>query len=134
MMRLNRTAVATVLSLALALGACGKSAPPASEFPAEGEPAKVKLLEAGAADKSALRWKPVKGATGGVAPDLATSFQVDAAGQSMPMTMNMKMDMLATVLDVTADGSASMESEIVSADLDMPGMGGGGEATRMANE
>lgn len=133
-MRLDPRAVTAALTFALLVTACGKSGPPASEFPALGEPAKVKLLEPGAADRTAVRWKAVKGATGGVHLDLDTQIQIDAGGQSMPMTMKMQMDMLSEVREVSAEGVATLDNEIVDADLQMPGMPGGGDASSMVKD
>lgn len=119
-------AAAALFALTPACG--GKKGPPAEDFPALGQPAKLTMLDAGgAAAKIPLRWKAEKGATERLAMVLDTNMEIKAGGQTMPMNVAMRMDMDGEVVDVHADGSSVIRMTVKDAKIDMPGMEGAGD-------
>jgi len=123
------------LSAGLFVIACGgNSAPPKEDFPALGQPAKIKILSAGEGAKAPLRWKPKAGIGERMSMVLDTKMDISAGGQSMPMNLSMRMDMDGRVLDVKDDGSSTVSMTVTDASMEMPGMPGGADAADMVRD
>ena len=130
-MRKMHAALGIVAITGLFAVACGgSSAPPKEDFPALGQPAKLKILSPGDGTKAPLRWKAVKGAGEKLSLVLDTNMEITAAGQTMPMKIAMRMDMDGRVRDVSADGSATIAMTVTDASIDMPGAAGAGDMVR----
>jgi len=130
-MKKMHAALGTVALLGLLTTACGgSSAPPKEDFPALGQPAKLRMLAATDGAKAPLRWKAQKGTGEKLSLILDTKMEISAAGQTMPMNMAMRMDMDGRVKDVLADGSSVIAMTVTDANIDMPGMGDAGDMVR----
>lgn len=130
----NMRAVVGLLALTAGLFvvACGgNNAPPKEDFPALGQPAKVKVINTGEGTKAPLRWRAVKGVGEKLSLILDTKMEIAVQGQTQPVNMTMRMDMDGRVLDVMADGSSTVSMTVTDASMEMPGMGADGAGDMM---
>lgn len=133
-MKLSRALVASASAAALVLTSLAALAEPSpSDFPALGQPAVIKLLDAGKGKKAPLRWKAKAGVTEKLQLVMDTKMQIVMAGETMPMDMTMSMDMDGAVREVGDDGSALIEMVVTDAGMKMPGLEGA-EAEQMVRD
>jgi len=126
--RLLFAALMIALALPPSVACGGQKAPAAEDFPALGQPARVKVLASGDGAKTALRFKLRAGDKSEVSMTMDMKSEVRAAGQNMPMNMVMKMSMGSEITELRGD-DAVVTATIRDASFEMPGLGlGGSEA------